>query len=211
MCLPPLSKCAPAKNTSSAAAEKRNKAVVAPLPSSTLKSATPAHVDVVVAPQKNPAVVELDFSWLSDYQSLPSPTSYVPELESIQGLPSDASGERSPIDEVEVPLDEDFAERSGSTQEVPSKKTRKRKLVSDLSPEELARMREVNRVAAQRHRCLAKQKMSDQQQRTQAISQRNAELKRQIHDLSAELGTLKRVVLSMYTGGQPRNGPFAYM
>jgi hypothetical protein len=90
-------------------------------------------------------------------------------------------------------------------------KRRKRKHASDLSAEELARMREINRVAAQRHRQLAKVKQADQQRRLDAATHTNDELHREVERVSSEVSTLKRLVLSMYGPGGPRSGALSHV
>lgn len=79
-----------------------------------------------------------------------------------------------------------------------SKKPRKRKLACDLSPHELAKTREINRVAAQRHRMIAKQKKQERKDKFEAMGRRNEELRREMQGMSSELNTLKKLVLSMY-------------
>lgn len=95
--------------------------------------------------------------------------------------------------------------------ETAQQKRRKRKHASDLSAEELARMREVNRVAAQRHRQLAKTKQADQQRRLDAAIRTNDDLHREVLHYSNEVDTLKRLILSMYGLGGPRSGALAHL
>lgn len=94
---------------------------------------------------------------------------------------------------------------------VPCKKQRKRRLAVDLSPSELAKMREVNRVAAQRHRSLAKKKAQEQERRANIIAAANDELRAEIDMVAAELDTLKRVVMDLYGPTGPHRGALLYM
>lgn len=144
-----------------------------------------------------PTVDPMDFSWLYGRQpSASSPPSAVPELAALspfeespflQGVDGGLSG--SPSDDTEL---------SSLPSSLGSRKQRKRKLASDLSPEELAKTREINRLAAQRHRHIAKQKQCERQERYEAMGQRNDKLRHEIQQITTELNTLKRLVVSMY-------------
>lgn len=155
------------------------------------------------------AVDPLDLSWF--YASAPapsagSPPSLVPE-----------SAVLSPFEEPQSSGAFDVDSRLDMTQEVSdgsspatvpstaSRKNRKRKLASDLSAEELAKTREVNRLAAQRHRSIAKQKQHERRERFEAMGARNDKLRHEIQHISTELSTLKRLVVSMYGSQGPRH------
>lgn len=95
---------------------------------------------------------------------------------------------------------DDAMSDSGSSSQA-KKAQRKRKCLADLSPLELLKTREINRLAAQRHRQLAKQKKMDQSAKLNAISQHNDALRREIQMMTAELNTLRKVVVSKYSQG----------
>ena len=202
--------------------------------------------------QKSPAM-DLDFSWLSEYQSLSSPTvvaaptTFINELQETLAPSAEAStqvttavgtGMHRVLKAGDVALESSpsplpasiSASSSGSA--VPSahsigsgsthsdspheshtmsKKQRKRKLASDLAPHELSKMREVNRIAAQRHRCLAKMKQAEQEHRISIIGQRNDELRKEVQCVTAELNTLKRLVMSVYGPGGARSGYLPFL
>jgi hypothetical protein len=177
--------------------------------------------------------VDLDFSWLSEYHGLPSPVTqgaFVPDLQVSEAqpepalLPASISSSNSSVDLIPesfafVPVkSESVDDDDGSSSDDNSsgvgkmkKPHRRRKLTSELTPAELAKMREVNRIAAQRHRSIAKLKQSEQQQRSSMVGQRNQELRLQMKTITAELNTLRSLVLSVYGPGGPRHGALSFL
>ena len=85
------------------------------------------------------------------------------------------------------------------------KKMRKRRLAQDLSPEELEKTREVNRVAAQRHRQVLKAKRVERIQQAESIQKKTQAMRQQVQEMSLELKTLKRLVVEMYAPGGSRH------
>eukprot|EP01147_Barroeca_monosierra_P008608 gene8608-1022_t len=81
---------------------------------------------------------------------------------------------------------------------------RKRKLASELSENELAKTREINRLAAQRHRAIAKARKHEQRDRFRHLETRNQQLLDEIREITAELKTLRRLVVDMYGPGGSR-------
>ena len=100
---------------------------------------------------------------------------------------------------------------SGAAADLAPKKHRKRKLVAQLAPVELQRMREVNRVAAKRHRNLSKQKLELQEKHLAAMGDANDQLRIEVKDAALQLATLKRLVLSVYGPGGPRTGQLPFL
>jgi hypothetical protein len=157
--------------------------------------------DLVEPKDALPPMVDLmDFTWLYGRQPLAeSPAAAVPDLSALS--PSEASPtplNSSPEASSDSPSEEASGASSPMCDGSATRKQRKRKLASDLSPEELAKTREINRLAAQRHRFLAKKKQSEQQERYDAMGQRNDKLRQEIQQITTELNTLKRLVVSMY-------------
>lgn len=87
------------------------------------------------------------------------------------------------------------------------KRGRKRKLASQLTRDELLKVREINRVAAQRHRQIAKSKKVAEQRDFDTVLERNIQLKQTATDITKELETLRRLVVEMYAPGGPRHLP----
>lgn len=153
-----------------------------------------------------PAAVDpMDFSWL--YGRAPtsgSPPSAVPEMASS---PFEDGAYYPSVDVSPYSSEEPSDEHSPAygTPATGGRKQRKRKLASDLTPEELTKTREINRLAAQRHRHIAKQKQSERQERYDAMGSRNDKLRQEIQQITTELNTLKRLVVSMYGNHGPRH------
>eukprot|EP00730_Choanoeca_flexa_P017727 TRINITY_DN856_c0_g1_i1.p1 TRINITY_DN856_c0_g1~~TRINITY_DN856_c0_g1_i1.p1 ORF type:complete len:613 (+),score=105.58 TRINITY_DN856_c0_g1_i1:166-2004(+) len=102
-------------------------------------------------------------------------------------------------------VDDDGVEDASDPDHKPKRKrARRRKLVAQLSAEEKERTRHVNRVAAQRHRVIAKAKKKEKQERFDKLMQRNEELHRTVQELRGELSTLRRLVIDMYGPGGAR-------
>lgn len=177
--------------------------------------------DFVFGPQATPAaplqpfvpdMSDLIFSEFAQSSAASAATTTSPFPLSVpEGLisPQDSGFfSRSPSESASASASECFNLDDPDTAQ--QQKRRKRKHVHDLSAEELARMREVNRVAAQRHRQLAKAKQADQQRRLEAASRTNEDLHREVERCSGEVSTLKRLVFSMYGPGGPRSGALAH-
>lgn len=88
----------------------------------------------------------------------------------------------------------------------PVKRSRKRKLAGDLSADELLRTRETNRIAAQRHRGIAKEKESCKKRRYGLLGDRNKTLRDEVQRLQAEAAGLKCLAIHLY-----RNMPVSTM
>lgn len=101
---------------------------------------------------------------------------------------------------------EESSSDSSTSSQVKRPLNRKRKTLADLSPLELLKTREINRLAAQRHRMLAKQKRVEQAAKLSAIVRSNDALRAEINQMKAELNTLRKVVVSVYAqpGGSAR-------
>lgn len=225
MCLPPLTKRPAPSNAPAqqAAPEKPGKRNPPPLEIATLPQDVMGPLDFspfqkTFSPMlKSPAVGDaFGFSWLSDYGAIyPAPQQraavFVPEMHDAfltHAVSSPSVPSASPIDPLgamDAP-ESPFVSEGSSESEATSKRARKRKLASDLSPLELAKMREVNRVAAQRHRYLAKKKAMEQRERAEVIGSQNEELRREVERMASEVQTLKRVVLEMYGPVGPMRG-----
>lgn len=83
-------------------------------------------------------------------------------------------------------------------------RSRKRRLASDLPPEELAKMREVNRNAAKRHRAMARSRVRVQQMEFKQAEAQLTRTRAELHDLSLQRDTLQRLVLELYGPGGAR-------
>ena len=77
-----------------------------------------------------------------------------------------------------------------------------------MSADELAKTREINRLAAQRHRAIAKARRTQKMQRFRELDVRNQFLRDQVKDIAAELKTLRKLVVDMYGPGGARNLSF---
>lgn len=155
------------------------------------------------------AIDPLDLSsWF--YSRAPSAESLVPESSVLSPFeePQPSAFYPSEFDvDTSMDMSQDVS-GSSSPATVPTtagRKNRKRKLASDLSREELAKTREVNRLAAQRHRSISKQKQNERKEHFEAMGARNDKLRQEIQHVSTELSTLKRLVLSMYGSQGPRH------
>jgi hypothetical protein len=84
------------------------------------------------------------------------------------------------------------------------KRNRRRKLVAQLNDDEKERTRLVNRVAAQRHRVIAKAKKREKQERFERMTRENNTLQRCMQELTGELSTLRCLVVDMYGPGGAR-------
>lgn len=112
------------------------------------------------------------------------------------------------LDDLESSSDYEAPCVAGPTQRTarPAKRIRRRKLTTELSASELTRTREVNRIAAQRHRQIARERKQQQQSKFDALGVRNDLLRREIRDTSMELNTLRKLVISMYGPNGTRRG-----
>eukprot|EP00730_Choanoeca_flexa_P010668 TRINITY_DN1979_c0_g1_i1.p1 TRINITY_DN1979_c0_g1~~TRINITY_DN1979_c0_g1_i1.p1 ORF type:complete len:346 (+),score=41.69 TRINITY_DN1979_c0_g1_i1:213-1250(+) len=87
----------------------------------------------------------------------------------------------------------------------PIPKRARRAKVQDLAPDMARRMREVNRIAAQRHRRIAKEKRRQLDEMLVATARRNQSLKTENQSLEAEKSRLTALVRSLYQPGGPRH------
>lgn len=200
MCLPPLSRTAPAQHEAQYAK---------PPPTYLPMGYSYIHPDA--PPMYSPEDV-LEVSWLSgvgaDFSQMFSPPMSgppdVPALRFMDAKSSFMTPSTASLSSPSSPLESDDAT-------VPCKKQRKRRLATDLSPSELAKMREVNRIAAQRHRSLAKKKAQEQERRANIIGSANEELRLEIDQVVSELETLKRVVMDLYGPAGLHRGALGFL
>lgn len=101
--------------------------------------------------------------------------------------------------------DEDDSHKNLSAKGNKSSSRRPRKLARDLSPEELAKTREFNRIAAKRHRELLKERRQREKMDAAKAERRIALLHQQVEELRAEHRTLFRLVAEMYGPGGSRS------
>jgi hypothetical protein len=120
---------------------------------------------------------------------------------SSSSSPMVASPMSSGSEEIFVPI-----KREADDSSYESKPQRRRKRVTELSPEELERTREVNRIAAQRHRNMAKKTKKQQEQYLDEISARTHALQQQIKEMSVEANALRGLVARIYSAGGSRAG-----
>jgi hypothetical protein len=100
------------------------------------------------------------------------------------------------------------AARSSRSTKAKRTRTRKRRLASDLPPDELAKMREINRNAAKRHRAMARGRSRVRQHDYEMSEKRLLQTQADMRDLKMQLTTLRRLVLEMYGPGGPRTLAF---
>lgn len=98
--------------------------------------------------------------------------------------------------------------RSSRSTKAKRTRTRKRRLASDLPPDELAKMREINRNAAKRHRAMARGRSRVRQHEYEMSEKRLLQTQADMRDLKMQLTTLRRLVLEMYGPGGPRTLAF---
>jgi hypothetical protein len=88
--------------------------------------------------------------------------------------------------------------------ERPHKKRRPRPKTTELTPEQLTKMREINRLAAKRHRQQSRKRSQVVQTEVVKFTRDNQRLRDNVATLSSEITALRKAVLDLYGPNGPR-------
>lgn len=138
-----------------------------------------------------------DLSWLDFDELLKTPVEALPSAVPLLPFPSPTPITTDFGDNEHTPSEWSNESASSTNRLKAAMQARKRKLAHELSHDELARTRQVNRAAARRHRNLAKVKEDDRRQHFEELGARNAQLRQEVEVCQSEVESLKTLVAQM--------------